>query len=276
MKKNISKLIIAILSIAIIATSCKKNEKEDVQQSAADNAFAEASFDDITNQVDQAYDQSTSKSINATCAVITHTIFTDTIFPDTLTVDFGTGCTDNHGVTRSGKIVSTITGLYRNSGTVITHILENFYRNGNHITGIKTVTNNGLNNGGNIYFTISVQNASITTDNGTISWASDRTREWVEGSNTTWQTNGFLSWLDDVYLITGTASGTNAHGKTFSATITSPLRIELSCRWIVSGSFEITPQGGDTRTVDYGDGTCDDKAVLTWRNRTYNITLRWF
>ncbi len=270
MKKNISKMIIAILSIAIIATSCKKNEKEDVQQSAADNALAEASFEDVTNQVDQAYEQSTSKSINTTCAIITHTDFSDGIFPDTLTVDFGTGCTGEHGVTRSGKIISTITGRYRDAGTVITHTLENFYRNGNHITGTKTVTNNGLNNAGHIYFTITIRNASITTDNGTISWTSDRTREWIAGSDT----HGILGWLDDVYLITGTASGTNAHGKTFSATITSPLRIELSCRWIVSGSFEITPQGGDTRTVDYGDGTCDNKATLTWRNRTYNITLR--
>jgi len=270
MKTQISKLIIAIVSIAIIVSSCKKQEKEDVQQSASDNALAEASFDDVTNQTDQAYEQSTSKSTYSTCATITHTNLLDSIFPDTITVDFGTGCTDDRGVTRSGKIISTITGRYRNAGTVITHTLENYYRNGFHITGTKTVTNNGLNNSGNIYFTVTISNASITTDEGTISWTSDRVREWIAGSTTT----GILGWLDDVYLITGTASGTNAHGKTFSVAITSPLRVELSCRYIVSGTFEVTPENGDTRTVDFGDGSCDNKATLTWRNRTYNITLR--
>ena len=273
MKTKISKLIMAIMCIAIISTSCKKNEKEDVQQSAADNALAEATFEDIGNQVDQAYDQSASKSLTATCPVITHSILCDSIFPDTIIVDFGKGCTVN-GVTRSGRIISTFTGHYRDLGTVITHTLDNFYRNGNHITGTKTVTNNGHNSYGNLSFSISIQNASITTDNGTISWTSTRTREWIKGSNTTWQTNGLLCWLDDVYLITGSASGTNVNGKTFTVTITNPLRVELSCRWIVSGTFEVTPEGGDTRTVDYGDGTCDDQATLTWRKKVYKITLK--
>ena len=137
------------------------------------------------------------------------------------------------------------------------------------IQGTKTVTNTGVDGNGSIIFNVQVTNASVTTDEGVISWNSTRTRKWILGQNTTWPI-----WSDDVYLISGSASGTNAKGNSFDVVITNDLRIELNCRWIVSGTLEITPEDGDTRTLDYGSGNCDDQATLTIKNKTYDITLR--
>lgn len=270
MKTNLFKIAVVITAVILATTSCKKEEREDLKQSAADNALAEAAFNDIHLQVDKAYEEAsaTTKSILTGCPTISF-FRSDSTNADTIIVDFGTGCTDAYGITRSGRIVSTFTGRYRDAGTVITNTLDNFYRNGNLIQGTKTVTNTGADNDGNIIFDVQVSNASITTDNGTISWNSTRTRKWIQGYNTTWP---ILS--DDVYLISGTASGTNAQGNDFDVAITNDLRIELSCRWIVSGTLELTPEGGDARTLDYGSGDCDDQATLTYKNKTYNITLR--
>ena len=67
-------------------------------------------------------------------------------------------------------------------------------------------------------------------------------------------------WADDVYLILGNASRTSASGNTFTANITSPLKRALNCRWFEGETFEFAPSGKPTRTVDFGNGTCDDQA----------------
>jgi hypothetical protein len=47
---------------------------------------------------------------------------------------------------------------------------------------------------------------------------------------------------DDSYLVTGSGTALNSNGKSATMNITNPLRKELSCHWIVSGTVEITPQ----------------------------------
>ena len=107
---------------------------------------------------------------------------------------------------------------------------------------------------------------SAANGGGTITWTSTRQREWIGGESSP-------TWSDDVYLITGSASGTNAHGNTFTAQITIPLRREIGCHHFVSGRFDLTPTGKATRTIDFGNGACDDQATVTINGNVYNITL---
>ena len=93
-----------------------------------------------------------------------------------------------------------------------------------------------------------------------------RTRTWSEGYNS-------ATPYDDVYEIAGTASGTSRSGTTFNAEILTSLVKEVGCRWITKGTLQITPSGQDLRTLDFGDGTCDSKAVLVVNGVTYNINL---
>lgn len=260
-----------LLFISTLFISCSKSKKEEVKQTASDNTIAETSFNDIYNQVDlAARNQATgNKSPDSlTCAFITISPSDTTSFPKTITIDYGAGCTGNDGITRTGKIVATLTGKYRQTGTVITVTLEDYSRNGNEITGTKTITNKGKNNDNHTWFEIKVENASINTENGLISWESTREREWIEGEDTYWP-----NLTDDVYLITGSATGTNVNDKEFTVTITEALRIEIGCKHIVSGILELEVDGQDLRTLDYGDGNCDNHAILTIKNNTYDITL---
>lgn len=268
--------MIAISSIGLFATSCNKtdNALEESTFSAQDDALAEQIYDNVSDIADEAYDLKTTglKSTDGgerlflgDCATVT---LDTTVNPRELTIDFGEeNCLCNDGRYRRGKIIITFTGRYRMPGTVITHGFDNFYVNDNKIEGTKVVTNMGQNDSGHTYFSIEVVGVIYkANDGGTISWNSSREREWVEGEDTKLR-------RDDVYLITGTADGIRANGETWTKVIVNALRVELDCRFIVSGTMEIQPENRPLRILDYGDGECDNIATVLINGITYTIYL---
>ena len=133
---------------------------------------------------------------------------------------------------------------------------------------MKTITNMGRNANNNLHYSISVQNASVTSpQNKTITWQSSRDREWIAGEST------LLDPTDDVYLITGSASGTGSAGNSFTVTITEALRVALNCKWITAGKLTLQPQNLSARYIDYGTGACDNDATVTVNGSTYNVEL---
>ena len=273
-------LIIALLMITgvvSLTTSCKKDEQHvtDDTSISADDALAEGIYANATNIADEAYNNGagglkTSDGTNmflSGCATVT---LDTTVMPRELTIDFGdSNCLCNDGRERRGKIVVTFTGRYRMPGTVITYGFEDYFVNDFNVDGTKVITNMGLNENNNLYYSIEIVGVITKPDNGgTLSWNSSREREWVEGVFTI-----FNPW-DDVYLITGTADGIRPNGQTWERNIVSPLRIQLSCRWIVSGTMEIQPEGLPLRILDYGNGECDNIATVLVNGVTYTIFLR--
>lgn len=282
MKTRSFLLILTTLMVtAVVLSSCRKNR--DSTLSSSNNALAESMFDDVYKQIDDAASQEDSLTqktgdynlVTAACATVTlEYVTTGQAWPKRLTIDFGnTGCTGQDGRTRTGKIICEFTGWYRQQGTVITTTLDNYHVNSNLVEGTHIVTNEGRDADNNIYFSINVVGASITTPDGTIEWTSSRTRTWVEGEGTTWWTDGLNGILDDVYEVDGFANGVNIEGNAFSAEITEPLRVQIGCRWVTQGKLELTPQNLSTRTVDYGDGNCDNQASVEVNGHTYHFTM---
>ncbi len=274
--------IILFASSLLVFNSCSKYKLNRTTTSSADNSTAENAFNDVYKVVNEtAEDESSDKSLTAysfgNCATVTVSpAWPDTTFPKSVTIDFGTiNCTGTDGKLRRGKIEYTISDRYRNTGCVITATTDDYYVNDYKVDGNKTVTNNGRNSNDNLSYTIEVTNAKVTTPEGDeIIWESTRTREWTEGESTTYWTDGVGGITDDVYSITGNASGVNRDGLNFTVTITEALIVKIGCRWITKGVLEIVPEDLKTRTVDYGDGNCDNEATVTIGNKTYNIILR--
>lgn len=275
--KIIKPLILAAI-IGVTFSSCRKDKDDELfdkdTSASSDNALAEVTFNDVKNIADEAADGSltsyfpTNNSevrLMGPCATITNDT---TVSPRKLTIDFGSvNCLCNDGRYRRGQIIVSYIGKYRDSASTHTITFNNYFVNDNQVLGSKTVTNNGHNSSGNLSYTIAVNGQIIKANNGgTITWNSARTREWIIGENTP-------QWSDDVYLITGTASGTSASNNSYTAVINTALRKELSCKHIVSGTFAITPQGKATRYVDFGNGACDNQATVTINGKVYNITL---
>ena len=184
------------------------------------------------------------------CATVEETA--EGVFPQVITIDYGEGCDSFAGLTKSGKIVITVTGNLDQAGSQRIVTFENFMVNGNQIEGTRTVTNNG-----NGSITTVLEGGRVATQEGqVITRESTRTRVLLAGAETD-------DRLDDVYQITGNSSGLNSDGLNYTKVITTPLVRSRECRWILSGVVETQVEGETTVVVDFGDGSCDDLATRT-------------
>ena len=184
----------------------------------------------------------------------------------TLTIDFGTtNCLCADGRYRRGKIMVRFTTDVnrRTAGAVVTRV--DYFVNDNQHTATRTFTDIG-----NGSFTVDVTNASIIRANngGTHSW----TANWIFT-----RTAGFGTpqVSDDVYNVTGSATGTNHKNVGYTAVIQNPLVKRADCpKYFVQGTIAVTNTNSKAMSLDYGTGTCDNVATVTVNGHTRTITLR--
>lgn len=193
-------------------------------------------------------------------------------FPKTIVVDYGDqGCTGPRGRLRQGRIIITQSALMNQSGAVRTVAFDNHRVDGVAVQANVTLTNTGVDAQGNASFSRTVQNGSLAYPNGqTATWSSSHTVTQTAGGNTTIRT-------DDVFRISGAINGVNRRGADFNMTITEPLVKAGNCSWITAGVKTFTV-GDLIRTLNYGDGACDNEATLTLANgntRTVRVRGWW-
>lgn len=269
--------IAAVLIIGSFFSGCKCRDKEDKDtQTASDYDQGQLISEDISNMADAAaegqikfktspgYDNIID--VMSGCATVSRD--TDSVNVITITINFGTSnclCMDNRF--RRGIITITHFGDRWTSGSYRAVSFNNYFVNDHQVEGVHTITANGQNGSGNWNWTITGQNMKISRPDGKWhSWNSTRNREWLNNGTP-------LVKNDDAVHITGSAMGTNINGHNYSATIISTLRREAGCKWIVKGAVQIIPDSKPMRTLDFGTGSCDDKATVTINGNTYNITL---
>ncbi len=282
-----NKILFPVITIVLISSivifSCKKEEEQEPDtdtQSAIDYTKSEEAVSSTFSTVNHyGINQEEIKSLNGTKGTVVITV--DTIgsaaqnyWPRRLTLDFGSGVICYDGRTRKGKFIAEFSNHWRPdtviAGTNVVITFQDFYVDNVERRGTYTITYNGTPNGGPSY-TIEASNAKLIFSNGdVVSWNSTRTTDWIEGYATTGQLPADLS--DDVFETSGTASGVNRKGISYDVKITTPVRTEKGCQYgVTSGVIEITPEGKATRIVDYGDGTCDNKAKLTVNGVSINF-----
>lgn len=251
-----------IVIIGTLFTSCnlsKFNNHEDLRN----NYVGETAFTEMTNMTDQAIEGNLAfYKGKMNCATIT---VDTTQNPKVILIDYGiTDCLCMDGKTRRGAIVTTFSGPYRQTGTVITHTPQDYYVNNYKIEGTKVVINEGLNTAGNPHFSVGIDGTITRADGDQYTYTSDRTRVWINGHSTV-----LNSW-DDEYEITGMASGTTHEGGSYTITTETPILYRIGCRWPVSGvlNIDLSSLNRDI-LVDYGDGNCDLSFTATFREKTY-------
>ena len=198
------------------------------------------------------------------CATLTR----DTVSnPRRMTIDYGpVNCLCRDGRYRRGVVVIEYTGARGVSGSTASMSFVNYYVNDRGISGNRNLIF-GTSTQGNPLRTTQF-NLSITHPNRSGTWTRQglRVREKIAGDST-------ATLMDDVYLLTGNGSGSNPQGLTFNHGILTPLRKEGACRWLVSGSIQFTRNNQTARTLDFGNGLCDNQATITTANGTRTITL---
>lgn len=258
--KLFSYFTVSTLACLLLTTACQK-EAADWTYST-DETMANLAFDDVYNIM--SGESNDNNNLRA-CANLT---LSSTTFPITVTADFNgsTGCGD--GRLRSGVITAVYTGRWNAQGSTVTIKTTDYTVNGYKVEGTNVIENLGLVNG-NPTFKSTVTNGKVTSPTGdVITRNAVKEYAWIEGVNTP------LDVSDDVWQLTGNATGTTRNGNAYTAAITTPIVKAHSCNWIQQGVVEIQPAGGGVlRTVDYGPNTCDNTATVTYGTWSANITL---
>lgn len=254
--------------------SCKKDDVIDETSNdkivAEDNSIAENASDDASTMADEAYSNNklVTRDGQGSGGILADTVKITRV-DSTVTIDFGTtGITCKDGRVRAGKLIITFANGFRKAGSSVTHSFLNYSVGGHQISNssTRTVTYKGLDSNSNHHWEISATMTITKPDGKTINWTSTRTRTMIAGSNTP------LNWTDDVYSITGTASGTNTKGS-YTLTITKALIVKVRCPHIQDGTLSLT-RGVRIFSIDYGYGSatpCDGQAEITLPNGTKTI-----
>jgi hypothetical protein len=262
-------------------TSCTKDSSPIEQASVDlvdDNAVSDVAFDDVFNTVDNATiilensmgkgDLKSAVIVADSCPLVTVDNTASGVWPKTITVDYGAGCTGLNGSTRKGKIIITVSARRNVVNATRTVTFENYYFNNIKVEGTKVVTNLGPNANQNIEITVKLTDGKLTLPTGkTIERSFDHKREWIAGFGT-------KNIWDDQYLITGTATGKNINGVSYTNTILSPLLWKRVCEFLVSGVIKFEREGVGSVELDYGKGDCDAIAALKRGDQTKEITLK--
>ncbi|WP_276389786.1 hypothetical protein [Eudoraea chungangensis] len=199
------------------------------------------------------------------CATIT-TIVSDN--SKEISIAFGDGCEFAGGNILSGTIIFNVILNPEALNKSIEMDLSNFRFNEVEVEGYASILRTAQESGGPLSV-IDYSFIGSWPDGLSRKMEGQRTRQWIAGFG-----NGF--WGDNVVSITGESQFTTADGEVFNRMITSPLRREWSCRFLVSGIIEVDKK--DLKySIDFGDGTCDAKGVITKPDgSTTEIFLRRF
>lgn len=187
--------------------------------------------------------------------------------PFTIALDWGSGCKNSDGITRSGKILMTLTGMMNVAGSQATFKFVDYVSDGKKISGVHRFTYKGLNELNNWprYAVLS----EIKIEYPDLSVITFRAETFhLQSAGTTTATP-----LDDTWRTEGSATGVGKDKMTWSAKTTKALVKKGDCNYISSGTLAITPLTGAVRTLDFGAESCDNKATLTVEDKTTTITL---
>ena len=285
--------LVAFLAVVLLA-SCKKDgttseSKETTaanlsdSSTAADNAYYDVLNNAFVGFADNSSVWNASAQTGKTTTfstqvegITTHigcAIYTidDTIpgeYPKTLTLDFGTGCTSADGILRKGKITYLFSDPLLVPGATATVTFNSYVVNGFGVEGTYTITNNSSELAG-IIFNTQVTNGIITYPGGTnYHYSHNRTYTMTAGVTTPFDIS------DDVYAVSGNSSFSTPNGSSLVCNITTPLVRAVSCHNVSSGVISFVYNQVVNGSVDFGDGTCDNQAVLTVGAMQRTITLR--
>ena len=270
------KMYFALSVLVFLGFACQKEDSVSAIDEVAlsqQETVAEQTLSDIDLMTDEAIDLKFTQIKSATvaqlsylsdCPVIT---VNKTSNPQVITIDFGTSCTGNDGKVRSGKITVSSTA-FNVFPSVRDFSFDNYTVDGKKIEGslTKTITKDQENN---IRTAVIQENITITfpDDQGKAARVANLTRQYQRNTLLNPNDNQIVSW--------GTVEFTKVSGVKLSKTIASdkPLVYKVSCHQIVSGTVAIT-NSKSSWTIDYGDGSCDNKAIVTKDGKTKEINLK--
>ena len=263
--KNVSNLKLSVYTLicglSLLVTSCSSDnnnaEELEISQFEVQKVLA---IDDYSAIADNAITQAFMGREGSGKRLLTNkesdcysTTYSDTGF----SMNFN-NCTLNGSENVNGLLNIAYSISENSSG--FTSTFTDFYVGETKLNGTRVFTISATDNENEIAFTV-VSNMTITLEGGEIITE--------EGSRTT-----TLIFSNDAIAITLSGTWTLVeNGDTYIVTVTEDLSTLLGCEYIAKGKFTLSKNGLEV-VVDFGDGTCDNKAEITYPNgKVEEITL---
>lgn len=269
-----SKLWMSLTILGLLFISCSENETIETTTASSlteEEALTLIESDNVSDEMDNlvddflygdietggktdvaSKDEAQNRGRIPDCA--TKTVIEDGNLK-TIIIDFGDGCEVRNENILSGKVIITYEKNEELLSLTISKTFEDFYFNDVAVTGGKSIVRKRTNDNGNPESTTTMNITHTWSDGEFNSKEGVKTREWIEGADT-------KPSSDNIFLITGEWTNTLKSGDIYSSKIIVALRREMACRFIVSGIMEIS-KPEVSGTLNFGEGTCDDKAILT-------------
>lgn len=271
-KTNALYFLLSIITVFVFSSCEKKTEVDNETKSVLDNAI---SLQHLTSILPFLNEQGLSYSpIKKTtgCTSITQ-LAGDTIDanndkefdngPINFQIDFGAGtCPSAEGITRSGILKVAMSKKWSAYNHTITINFMNYKEDNVSYSGVIEIVRKDSTK-----YDYNIKNAILNNGEYSIVFSAELTMH----QNAGYQTKETI--VDDSFKITGTTSGTNSQKRAYTSNITTELIKRPSCRYISSGKCSVTPNGLKARTVNFGDGNCDDEATYVMDGQTVTFKL---
>jgi hypothetical protein len=260
-------LLAATLGLSMVFTSCEKvqNESDPVVASIENDAVAEDLYNNVFDEAGEITQDDVSLKSTSTdngSRVITH-------------VTNGDGSRDITVVYTNWNNPRTLRNNVLN-GTILIHEegyfygetyerrveMQNFFINQIQVKGVKEIVKIAEDS----YSTKLTGGVLVFADSTTYTREFDYIFTIAGGSDTP------LYIWDDVYEVSGTATGIDREGRNYSFDIITPLVRNMGWRFLIEGVIDITV--GDTEAqLDFGNGEFDNLAYVTFNGEVYTIKL---
>jgi len=251
--KSIGKSIFISGAMALVLIGCSKDDtnpiveeqqltKSEVKTIIESDDYSK-SFDSIISEV-QFNDSNSGKSND--CYVAT---YTDTGF----SIAF-----DNCTVDGTENVTGTLSGVYTSQGDTTSYAVtwDNFAFGDIQLNGTRNYTLSSGMQEGSIAFTV--------TSDMTVTLADDSV---VSETGTKEVTLTFGDSLENTVYTLGGNWTVVADGNTYKVIVGTTLEGNLACEYLVSGVMSVDKNGLNV-TVDFGNGECDDKAIVEYPDGT--------
>ncbi len=190
----------------------------------------------------------------------------DNGFPKTITIDYGDGITLRNGRVISGIVSIVVSAPPRTDGAMREINYQDFMVDSIGIAGSKKVVFSG-EQGVSRKFEHEYDLNFTFADETEVSCVGNKTKEWVEGLDTSYDR------ADDKIHITGQDVFVDTENNEYKKEIEDHLLRLGACKFFVSGVVIYSQNDNEFARVDFGDGTCDDKAVKITADGEKEITL---
>ena len=165
-------------------------------------------------------------------------------------VSFEPECEGSDGKVRSGSFLIEWSGSIETEDFMYTLTFDGYEVDGYGIEGNITVSGLTFKENG-FGFNVVINDGVVTCpDEKQINYEQDFNYDFTIGE------------LTEI-KVSGSSTGKGKEGNTYTANIKEPLVIISNCEHAVAGSFDATFNGRPLVTVDYGDGSCDNKATAS-------------